>query len=61
MTPQIWNSCLLLAMIVAVALVGTGIGLIAGPGPGLLSAGLSVFACLLMIRHAIAPRPRERS
>ena len=61
MNPKMWNVSLLLAMLSAIALIGAGVGLVAGIGFGLISAGLAVFVCLAMIQRALpTQRPPER-
>ena len=56
MTPKQLNLGILLAMLSKIGLIGSGVGLMAGLGAGLLAAGLSVFVCLILIDRAMSQR-----
>lgn len=62
MTPKLWNTCMLIAMLSAISLIGVGVALMANLGAGLLAGGLSIFVCLVMIQRPLTAqqRPAER-
>jgi hypothetical protein len=56
MTPKLWNLAILGAMLSAVALIGAGFWLAVNLGVGLVAAGITLFACLLLVSRHVPTR-----